>query len=294
MLGGIVLSLAGSPAVAERLGYDSFHFVDRQVAFFFPALAVMIATSFLTPRAGAADGADRARRRDRADDGDAGRRRRGQGRPPLDRSRRPLGAAVRVHEAGLRRRRRLAVRREPRAGRTSPATSSPSSCSASSPRCSIAEPDFGQTMLITIAWGALFFMAGLSWFWIAALGAAAARRRRRRLCDAAARRRAHRPFHLAAVGRHLPDRQGARFDPAWRLVRAGAGRGHGQARAARRPYRLHLRGRGGGVRHHRVHRAGAGLRAGRLPRPVALEPPGGSRSCGSPAPAWSSCSACSR
>ena len=62
MLGGIVLSLAGSPAVAERLGYDSFHFVDRQVAFFFPALAVMIATSFLTPRAGAADGAHRARR----------------------------------------------------------------------------------------------------------------------------------------------------------------------------------------------------------------------------------------
>ena len=34
----------------------------------------------------------------------------------------------------------------------------------------VAEPDFGQTMLVTIAWGALFFMAGVSWFWIAALG----------------------------------------------------------------------------------------------------------------------------
>jgi cell division protein FtsW len=33
----------------------------------------------------------------------------------------------------------------------------------------IAEPDFGQTMLCTITWGSLFFMAGLSWFWIAAL-----------------------------------------------------------------------------------------------------------------------------
>ena len=50
MLVGVVLSFAGSPAVAERLGYDSFHFVKRHVAFFFPALAVMIGTSFLTPQ----------------------------------------------------------------------------------------------------------------------------------------------------------------------------------------------------------------------------------------------------
>ena len=50
MLGGIVLSLAGSPAVAERLGYDSLHFVERHIFFFLPALAVLIATSFLTPR----------------------------------------------------------------------------------------------------------------------------------------------------------------------------------------------------------------------------------------------------
>src|SRR6185503_10062631 len=46
MFGGIVLSLAGSPPVAERLGYDSFHFVKRHIAFFFPAVAVLIATSF--------------------------------------------------------------------------------------------------------------------------------------------------------------------------------------------------------------------------------------------------------
>ena len=50
MLGGVVLSLAGSPPVAERLGYDSFHFVQRHVAFLVPALAVLIATSFLSPR----------------------------------------------------------------------------------------------------------------------------------------------------------------------------------------------------------------------------------------------------
>jgi len=34
----------------------------------------------------------------------------------------------------------------------------------------IAQPDFGQTMLLAIVWGALFFMAGMSWIWIGALG----------------------------------------------------------------------------------------------------------------------------
>ncbi|MDJ0614430.1 MAG: putative lipid II flippase FtsW [Rhizobiaceae bacterium] len=34
----------------------------------------------------------------------------------------------------------------------------------------MAQPDFGQTMLIAVAWGALFFMAGMPWLWIAALG----------------------------------------------------------------------------------------------------------------------------
>jgi cell division protein FtsW len=50
MIGGAVLSLAGSPPVAERIGLDSFHFVKRHVLFLIPALAIMIATSLLTPR----------------------------------------------------------------------------------------------------------------------------------------------------------------------------------------------------------------------------------------------------
>jgi cell division protein FtsW len=37
----------------------------------------------------------------------------------------------------------------------------------------VAEPDFGQTMLVVIAWGALFFLAGVSWPWIAGLAALA-------------------------------------------------------------------------------------------------------------------------
>src|SRR5713101_6121548 len=50
MLGGIVLCLAASPPVAARIGLDPFHFVNRQVIFLIPAAAVLIATSFLSPR----------------------------------------------------------------------------------------------------------------------------------------------------------------------------------------------------------------------------------------------------
>jgi cell division protein FtsW len=50
MIAGVVLCMAGSPPVAERLGLPTFHFVNRQVAYLLPAFAVMIATSFLTPR----------------------------------------------------------------------------------------------------------------------------------------------------------------------------------------------------------------------------------------------------
>lgn len=49
MLTGIVLSLAASPAVAHRIGLESFHFVNRQVVFLVPAAVVLIATSFLGP-----------------------------------------------------------------------------------------------------------------------------------------------------------------------------------------------------------------------------------------------------
>jgi cell division protein FtsW len=34
----------------------------------------------------------------------------------------------------------------------------------------IMEPDFGQTMLISLVWAALFFMAGVHWLWVAGLG----------------------------------------------------------------------------------------------------------------------------
>ena len=48
---GILMVMAASPAVAERLGFDSFHFVRRQFIYFMPALTVMIGVSLLTPLA---------------------------------------------------------------------------------------------------------------------------------------------------------------------------------------------------------------------------------------------------
>ena len=38
----------------------------------------------------------------------------------------------------------------------------------------VLQPDFGQTMLIALVWGALFFMAGMRMIWVGGLGGAAA------------------------------------------------------------------------------------------------------------------------
>ncbi|WP_181702540.1 putative lipid II flippase FtsW [Chthonobacter albigriseus] len=51
IFGGVVLSLAASPAVAERIGIeDSYYFVKRQAVFAVPAILVMIVVSFLSPK----------------------------------------------------------------------------------------------------------------------------------------------------------------------------------------------------------------------------------------------------
>ena len=50
MLGGVVLSLAASPPVAARLGLDAFYFVYRHILYVFPAIAVLLVMSCLTPR----------------------------------------------------------------------------------------------------------------------------------------------------------------------------------------------------------------------------------------------------
>lgn len=47
---GLLLTMAASPAVADRIGADSFHFVRRQFMFLMPALMVLITVSLLSPR----------------------------------------------------------------------------------------------------------------------------------------------------------------------------------------------------------------------------------------------------
>jgi len=47
---GIVLTLAASPAVANRLSLDTFHFGYRQSIFLVPALAIIFGVSFLSVR----------------------------------------------------------------------------------------------------------------------------------------------------------------------------------------------------------------------------------------------------
>ena len=50
MLLGVVFSLAASPPVAERIGLDSFHFFRRHVIFLIPAMAIFIGMTFLSGR----------------------------------------------------------------------------------------------------------------------------------------------------------------------------------------------------------------------------------------------------
>src|SRR6266446_6918798 len=47
---GVVLSLAASPAVAERIGYDGLHFVRRHLAMLPLAIGLLFAVSLQPPR----------------------------------------------------------------------------------------------------------------------------------------------------------------------------------------------------------------------------------------------------
>lgn len=169
---GFMLSFAASPAVAERLGLDSFHFVERHAFFLVPALATMIGVSFLSPRqvrraalfilAGSIVamvlalffGVE------------------------IKGSRRWISiASISIQPSEFMKPAFIIIcawlfserSRHPEIPGNLFAIILFSIVAA----LLIAQPDLGQTMLVTAAWGGMFFMAGMSWFWILALAAAA-------------------------------------------------------------------------------------------------------------------------
>jgi cell division protein FtsW len=173
MLIGIVLLLAASPPVAIRLGLDPFYFVHRQALFLLPALTVLFATSLLSPR---------------------------QVRrvalvvflvslalvaatlfigPEIKGARRWLnlfGMSLQPSEFLKPAFVVLVAWAFSESGRRPemPATLLAFGLLALPVILLVQQPDFGQTVLLTLAWGALFFLSGLRWIWTVGLTSAAA------------------------------------------------------------------------------------------------------------------------
>ena len=171
LFSGLVLSLAASPPVAERLNLDSFHFVKRHAQFLVPAIAVLIGASLMTPRQmrrtamivfaiglflmalTLVSGAEVK----------GARRWLSIGFTTIQPSEFVKPAFV-VLAAWL-----FAERaRRP----DMPALLLCFVLLLSFIGLLILQPDFGQTMLAVLVWGALFFTAGVPWMWIIALGIA--------------------------------------------------------------------------------------------------------------------------
>jgi cell division protein FtsW len=166
---GLVLVMAGSPPVADRLHLPPFQFVNKQVEFLIPSVALMIGISFATPRqvrrlaligyvcamalifAALMFGHEVK-----------GARRWIFGVQPSEfvKPAFVVLAAWAISEGARRR----DVPGNWLALLLLPATVVPL----------ILQPDFGQTMLVSLVWGVMLIMAGLHWFWIAGLGGFAA------------------------------------------------------------------------------------------------------------------------
>ncbi len=167
MVIGLVMALAASPAVAERLNLPTFHFVNRQALMLVPTAILMVATSFLSPR--------HVRRAALVTFAASlilivlalmfgaevkGARRWIFGIQPSEfiKPAFVVLAAWAFTEGGRK------TSTAPLAKFLSfailPITIVPL----------IMQPDFGQTMLVAIVWASLFFMAGLHWFWVVGVG----------------------------------------------------------------------------------------------------------------------------
>ncbi|MBR0846222.1 putative lipid II flippase FtsW [Bradyrhizobium diazoefficiens] len=174
MLCGVILSLAASPPVATRIGLDPFHFFSRHVMFLLPSCIVLLGVSFLSPRS----------------------IRRGAlvifaisivlivltlaiG-PEVKGSRRwitLLGINIQASEIAKPSFVVIAawLFAESTKRPEMPATSMALVLLMMLVSLLVMEPDFGQTMLILMVWGSLFFIAGMRMIWVfglAGLGAA--------------------------------------------------------------------------------------------------------------------------
>ena len=168
---GILLCLAASPPVANRLGLDDFHFFKRQIVYLVPALGVLIASSLLTPH--------QARRVALVVLG--------------------VGLALLVMTLGIG----AEIKGSRRWLSLGPISIQPSEfvkpafiviaawlfaeglrrpdmpgtlLSLCLYLCFVAllvmQPDYGQTVLVTAVWGIMLFLTGISWRWIGGLFAA--------------------------------------------------------------------------------------------------------------------------
>ncbi|HVK92173.1 MAG TPA: putative lipid II flippase FtsW [Mycoplana sp.] len=169
---GFMLSFAASPAVAERLNLDSFHFVKRHFAFLLPAIATMVAISFLSPRQV---------------------RRTAAILLIVSLAMMVLALFFGVEVKGARRWISIGSLSIQPSEFMKPAfvviCAWLFSEHARQPEIPgnlfsillfvivaallVAQPDLGQTILITAVWGGMFFMAGMPWMWIVLLGGVA-------------------------------------------------------------------------------------------------------------------------
>ncbi len=168
MLAGIILSLAASPPVAARLGLDPFYFVNRHVMYLVPALIVLLGTSLLS---------ERTIRRTAL---------------IMFIVSLALVAATLMFGAEVKGARRwiliLGVNIQPSEflkpafviliawlfGESARRPEMPANTAALalllvSVGALVLQPDFGQTMLIMLVWGTLFFLAGMRMVWVIGL-----------------------------------------------------------------------------------------------------------------------------
>ncbi len=167
---GIILTLAASPAVANRLSLDGFHFVYRQAVFLVPALIIIFGISFLSTR---------QVRRLAAIVFFGGLVLMGATLlvgPEIKGATRwlPLGRFTLQPSEFVKPAFVVLVAwmfAEGARTKGMPGMTLAFVLYAVFVSLLVLQPDFGQATLVTLVFGGLLFMVGISWFWIIGLGA---------------------------------------------------------------------------------------------------------------------------